>query len=60
MRVFILAITLLGLAACSEVEEQRKYQGKADTPAWGDGDRDQWERAIKARQLTQNEYRRMY
>jgi hypothetical protein len=64
MRALILAIALLGLAACGEadqvaVSEQGKYKGKADTPAWGDGDRDQWERAIKVRQLTQNEYGRM-
>jgi hypothetical protein len=55
----------MGLLACGEpqqvtVYEQGKYQGKADTPSWGDGDRAGWEQAIKKRQLTQNEYGRMY
>jgi hypothetical protein len=50
---------------CSEspqvtVYKQGKYQGKPDTPAWGSGDRASWETALKARQLTQNEYKRIY
>jgi hypothetical protein len=65
MRTLILAIAILGLAACGEepqvvVYKQGKYQGKPDTPSWGDGDREAWERGIKSRQLTQNEYGRMY
>jgi uncharacterized lipoprotein YmbA len=71
MRALLLAIAALGLAACSEDTqvvqyEQGKYQGKADTRAWDNdgtwtkGDRGSWERGIKVRQLTQNEYGRMY
>jgi hypothetical protein len=65
MKTLFLAVALLGLAACTEapqvvVHEQGRYQGKADTPPWGEGDREAWEQAIKARQLTQNEYGRMY
>jgi hypothetical protein len=65
MKALVLAIALLGLAACTEeaqvvVYEQGEYQGKPDTPPWGDGDRDQWEAQIKQRQLTQHEDRRIY
>jgi hypothetical protein len=39
-----------------------RYAGKPDTPAWDNppfnGDRAAWERAIKARNLHQNEYSR--
>ncbi|MGH8668873.1 MAG: hypothetical protein ACREUH_06525 [Burkholderiales bacterium] len=65
MKTLVLLIALVGLAACSEqpqvvVHKQGKYQGKRDTPPWGEGDRDKWKQNIKARQLTQNEYGRMY
>jgi len=66
----------LGLAACGESEQvvvykQGKYQGKPDTPAWDNdplpgggkwkkGDRASWETEIKERQLSQNEYKRIY
>ena len=42
------------------VYKQGKYQGKPDTPSWGDGDRAAWEKAIKVRQYTQHEDRRLY
>ena len=75
MRRFLLMIASLGLAAglaaCGEqdqvtVYEQGKYQGKPDARSWDNpgawtkGDRESWEIAIKKRQLTQNEYGRMY
>jgi hypothetical protein len=54
-----------GIVGCGEPAqvvqyEQGKYQGKLDTAPWGDGDRASWEAKIKVRQLTQNEYGRMY
>lgn len=59
----VLLLAVLGLSACGEREQiaegKRSYQGKPDTPAWGSGDRAAWETKIKARQLTQNEYRRI-
>jgi hypothetical protein len=65
MRVLLLLLAAFALAACGEqadvvVYKQGKYQGKPDTPAWGSGDRASWETALKARQLTQNEYKRIY
>ncbi len=64
MSRWILVVAVLGLAACGDREPvaqgERAYQGKADTPAWGTGDRASWETKLKARQLTQNEYRRIY
>ena len=63
MRLLFL-IALLGLAACGDREQlaegQRTYQGKPDTPAWGDGDRAAWEEKINRRALAQNEYKRIY
>lgn len=63
------------LAACGEREQvaegKRTYQGKRDTKAWDNepsgyggqtwkkGDEASWEQAIKARQMTQNEYQRI-
>ena len=55
------------------VYKQGKYQGKPDNRAWDNeapmaelrggkwtkGDRTSWEEAVKQRQLTQNEYRRI-
>ena len=63
--VSVLLLAAIGLDGCGEQEQvtvykQGKYQGKADTPSWGDGDRAGWEQAIRKRQLTQNEYGRMY
>jgi hypothetical protein len=61
----LLAVLALGLAACGEKEQvvfykQGKYQGKPDTPAWGDGERAAWEAQIRTRQLTQHEHKRIY
>jgi hypothetical protein len=71
----VLLMALLSLSACSEREEfaegKRSYQGKPDSRPWdneplADGsatwsrsDRASWETAIKARQLTQHEYKRI-
>ena len=55
------------------VYKQGKYQGKPDSRSWDNdppvaelrgskwskGDRTSWEEAIKQRQLTQNEYKRI-
>jgi hypothetical protein len=63
MTRLLMFITLVGLAACGEREQlaegPRSYQGKPDTAPWGDGDRATWEAGIKARQLTQHEYKRI-
>ena len=63
MTRLLLFITLVGLAACGDREQlaegPRSYQGKPDTAAWGNGDRATWEAGIKARQLTQHEYKRI-
>jgi hypothetical protein len=57
----------LGLAACGERPQviqykQGKYQGKPDQPAWDsakfNGNRNDWELAIKQRNQNQNEYKR--
>jgi hypothetical protein len=56
-------IVLFGLAACADREKiaegPRSYQGKPDTAPWGKGDRASWETDIKARQMTQHEYKRI-
>jgi len=63
MTRLLIFITLAGLAACGEREQlaegPRSYQGKPDTAPWGNGDRATWEAGIKARQLTQHEYKRI-
>jgi hypothetical protein len=63
MTRLLMFIALVGLAACGEREQlaegPRSYQGKPDTAPWGDGDRATWEAGIKARQLTQHEYKRI-
>jgi hypothetical protein len=57
----------LGLAACGERPQvidykQGKYQGKPDQPAWDsakfNGNRTEYELAIKQRNQNQNEYKR--
>ena len=64
-----------GLAACGDREQiaegKRSYQGKRDSQPWDNepladgsakwskGDRASWESGIKARQLTQHEYKRI-
>lgn len=73
MRSRLIAVVAAALAAaavagCGEkdqvvVYKQGKYQGKADTKPWDSpefgGDKARWEERIKARNLSQNEYRRM-
>ncbi len=68
MRVWpaVLLGAALVLAGCGEKSQQvsyskGRYAGKPDTPAWGGNEfknRVDWERAIKARNLRQNEYQR--
>ena len=57
----------LGLAGCGERPQvvqykQGNYQGKPDTPPYGgapfNGNKAEWERAIKTRNQNQNEYKR--
>jgi hypothetical protein len=48
MRPVLIFVVSIFLAACGKADEvviykQGKYQGKPDTPAWGDGDRAAWE-----------------
>ena len=43
-----------------EPVSEKRYQGKPDTPPWGEGERASWEARIKNRQLTQHEYRRIH
>ena len=59
---------LFGLAACSEVPqvtvyEQGQYRGKIDACPWEGGefkgDRAAWEKALKERSRSQNEYNRI-
>jgi hypothetical protein len=61
------AVVALGLAACGESPQvvqykQGKYQGKPDqTPyeaAPFNGNKTEWERTIKTRNQSQNEYKR--
>ena len=66
--IAIVSVALLGvgLAACEKSQvityKQGKYQGKTDTKPWDNeqfkGDQVAWEKAVKARTLGQNEYRR--
>lgn len=59
-------LLVVGLGACEKSQvityKQGKYQGKTDTKPWDNeqfnGDQTAWERETKARQLSQNEYRR--
>ncbi|MGC4405271.1 hypothetical protein [Methyloversatilis sp. MC4-4] len=66
------AVCLLAFAAalsgCGEKEQvvvykQGQYQGKADSKPWDNesfsGDKGNWEATIKARNQSQNEYRRI-
>jgi uncharacterized protein YgiB involved in biofilm formation len=60
-------IAVFMLAACEKSQvagpdKQGRYQGKNDTAPWDNeqfkGDRNAWEKALKERALSQNEYRR--
>ena len=62
------ALAAFGLAACGErsqvtVYKQGQYQGKPDNVPWqGDAfgnNKTEWEKAIKARNNSQNEYLRV-
>jgi hypothetical protein len=66
----VATVFALSLSACGERPQvvnykQGSYQGKPDTPPYAnapysdskDG-KDEWERAIRARQQSQNEYKR--
>lgn len=64
----LVAAVVLSLVGCGEHEQvvvykQGQYQGKPDTKPWDNesfaGDRAQWEATIKARNQSQNEYRRI-
>jgi hypothetical protein len=73
--VFIVMVFALSACGNREeiAEGKRSYQGKPDSPSWNNepqaaeyrggkwtgGDRASWEADIKARQLTQNEYKRI-
>lgn len=68
VRVLILAGGVLALAACGERPQvvnykQGTYQGKPDTPPYANapfnGNEQQWDSAIRTRNLTQNEYKRI-
>ena len=61
------SVVALGLAACGERPQvvnykQGTYQGKPDTPPYANApfnnNKDAWERAIRTRQQSQNEYKR--
>ncbi len=65
--LLIVAIAALALSACGERPQvvqykQGEYQGKPDTPPYQsapfNGNRQQWDDAIKTRNQFQNEYKR--
>ena len=74
LTAFALALVACGEKEQVVVYKQGKYQGKPDSQSWanaplpaewrgGDwkqGDRTSWEESIKKRQLSQNEYKRIY
>jgi hypothetical protein len=62
------AVLVLGLAGCGEkpavtVYKQGQYQGKPDMQPWDNdqfkGNKAEWEKSVKARNLGQNEYVRI-
>ena len=68
VRVAIVAGGVLALAACGERPQvvnykQGSYQGKPDTPPYAsapfNGNEQQWDSAIRARNVAQNEYKRI-
>lgn len=65
--VALAGVVALGLAACGErpqvvTYKQGTYQGKPDTKPWAgppfNGNKEQWEQAIRTRNQAQNEYKR--
>jgi len=72
MRTFLVIVAVAGLAGvaagCGEkssvtVYKQGQYQGKPDKQPWDNdqfkGDKTAWEKAVKSRNLGQNEYVRV-
>jgi hypothetical protein len=66
--VAVAAVLPLVAAGCGEkptvtVYKQGQYQGKPDSQPWDNdqfkGDRVAWEKAVKARNVGQNEYERV-
>ena len=64
----VVVVSTWGLAGCGEkptatVYKQGKYQGKPDNQPWDNdrykSDKTDWEKAIKARNNSQNEYVRI-
>jgi hypothetical protein len=67
LAVVLAGMFALGLAACGERPQvvnykQGTYQGKPDTNPWAsapfNGNKEQWEQAIRTRNQAQNEYKR--
>ena len=67
-RFALVALGAFALAACGERPQvinykQGKYQGKPDTPPFAsapyNGNEQQWDTAIRTRNLAQNEYKRI-
>jgi hypothetical protein len=61
------AVAIFAMAGCERTQvagadKQGRYQGKNDSAPWDNeqfkGDRVAWEKALKDRNLSQNEYRR--
>jgi len=68
LMISAIAIAAAGLAGCGEkptvtVYKQGKYQGKPDNVPWQgpqfNNNQTEWEKAIKARTIGQNEYVRV-
>ena len=66
LAVILAGVFALGLAACGErpqvvTYKQGTYQGKPDTQPWSNapynGNKEQWEQAIRARMQSQTEYK---
>jgi hypothetical protein len=67
-RLLVVAAGALALVACGERPQvvnykQGTYQGKPDTPPFAgapfNGNEQQWDNAIRTRNLAQNEYKRI-
>ena len=67
-KLMIVTAGALALAACGERPQvvnykQGTYQGKPDTPPFAaapfNGNEQQWDNAIRTRNLAQNEYKRI-
>lgn len=67
LSVVLAGVFAAGLAGCGERPQvvnykQGTYQGKPDTKPWANapynGNKEQWEQAIRTRNQAQNEYKR--